>query len=377
MNVLVLNETSDLGGAETMAIELANALIAGPGNKVTFVSAAGILTGRLDKNIMFFPIPRYSSWGFSKIFFELYRIIRRGCFDIIHSQGVTVGIIAGIVARICSPKTKIVITHHSAKFMRLPSKLASFLLDRFSDKLIAISKVKYDFFIENSFSKKKVVFIPNFVDQKYLLLQANQENVTKLRDRLGIASDEKIVLGVGRLFPSKRFDVFIRVLINCAQRAPNIKIFGIILGDGPEKASLKALVDQCECSNLRIKLLGFQNNVAAYLKISDVFLFTSEREVLPMSLIEASALGVPIVCSNITGNMDIVEEGVNGFLVNPIGMSYSDSVLRLLKDSALAKKFSFHGFQKVKNIYEKEKVVRDIMDLYSSLAINDVQTTKS
>ena len=65
MKIMIVNETSDLGGAETMAVELANALALISGNQVSFVSAPGVLVDRLDKAIKFFSIPRYQP---SKIF---------------------------------------------------------------------------------------------------------------------------------------------------------------------------------------------------------------------------------------------------------------------------------------------------------------------
>lgn len=80
MNILIVNETSDLGGAETMAIELANALSVIPGNQVAFASAVGILTERLESRILFFPISRYSSANIFKLFLEFRSIFSRNAF---------------------------------------------------------------------------------------------------------------------------------------------------------------------------------------------------------------------------------------------------------------------------------------------------------
>lgn len=373
MNVIIINETSDLGGAETMAIELANALSIIPGNKVTFASAAGRLTERLGSKVKFFPISRYSPRSFIKIFFDLGFIFKSENFDVIHSQGATVGIIAGMAARIFSPKTKVIITHHSAKFTRIPSCLANFLLNSLTDKLIAISIARYNSFMKAGFSKTKVILIPNFIDRERLFSQASLENMTRLKDSLGVLNNERIIVGAGRLLPDKRFDIFIKTLIDCARQAPDIKIFGVVLGEGPEREHLQSLIDQVSIPNLRIKLLGFQSSVAAYLKIAAMFLFPSDHEVLPMCLIEATSLGVPIVCSGISGNSDIVEDGYNGFLVDPKRMDYPIFVLKLLKDNALAEKFSLNGIARARNTYDKSRVVADIFNLYDSLVKADAK----
>lgn len=367
MKIIVINEISRLGGAEVMAIELANTLNSMPGYKIVFASAPGILMERLNNKIEFIPISRYSLSNIFKLFFEFKTIFRRERFDIIHAQGATIGIIAGITARIFSSGTKIIITHHSSNFTRTPPCVANFLLKTVTDMLVAISKVKYDSFIRAGLSNKKITLIPNFVNREYLLSQANPKNIVNLKNSLGVLQTEKVILGIGRLLPSKRFDIFIQTLVDCARRAPDIKIFGIILGDGPELRHLQDLINQYNFPNLRIKLLGFQHNVAAYFKITNIFLFPSEHEVLPMCLIEATSLGVPIVCSNIPGNTDIVENGFNGLLVDPIKMDYSNSILCLLKDNVLANNLSLNGIKKAMNEYDKDKVINNIIALYNSM----------
>lgn len=375
MNILIVNETSDLGGAETMAIELANALSVIPGNQVAFASAVGILTERLESRILFFPISRYSSANIFKLFLEFRSIFREMRFDVIHSQGATIGIIAGIAARAFSPKTKVVITHHSAGFTRIPTCMANFLLKAVVDMSIAISKVRYNSFIRAGFNKKKVILISNFVDKERLSSQADTENIKVLKNSLSVIPNEKLIVGVGRLIFDKRFDVFIDVLVDCAQQAHDIKILGVILGDGPEYQHLQDMASRIELPNLKVKLVGFQENVAAYLKMADILLSTSEhREVLPMCLIEAISLGTPIVCSDIPGNNDIVENSLNGFLVNIKKKNYSAFMLRILNDDTLAKKFSLNGIEKSKRLYDKNKVVSDIFMVYKFLMVRGVHT---
>ncbi len=367
MRIIIVNETSDLGGAESMATELANAICAIPENQVAFASAPGVMQKRLEDKIQFFPISRYNHWNIFKLFLEFASIFRKNRFEIMHSQGATVAIIAGIAAKVFSPKTKIVITHHSSAFSRVPSGIAIFLFKAIGDTFISISKAKYDSFMRAGFNRKKVALIPNFVNKERLFYQASAENVKKLKDFLKVMPEEKVIVGIGRLLPGKRFNIFIKSLIDCAKQAPEIKIFGIIVGDGPERELLQRMIDRQNLPNLRFKMEGFQDNVAAYLKIAEIFLFTTEQEVLPMCLIEATSLGVPVVCSDIAGNNDIIENAVNGFLVDRNEDNYSDYILRILRDESLAKNFSANGIEKGKKSYDKNKIAADIFSVYKSL----------
>ena len=368
MRVLVINETLDLGGAETMALGLANALNDIPGNQVAFASSDGVLLNRLAKSVRYFPIARYKLLNIITLFFEFRMIVRELNPDVIHSQGATMGIVAGIAARIFSPRTKVVVTHHAIGFTRVPVGLANCLLKFSVDGFIALSRAEYNSYMRNGFGKEKVFLIPNFIDRNSLLLQAADGNVADVRLSVGVLPRERVIIGVGRLLAAKRFDVFLTTLFECARHDPQTRILGIILGDGPERQHLQEIIDQLDLPNLRLKLLGFRNDVATYLKMADIFLFPSEHEeVLPMCLIEATALGVPVVCSDIPGNNDIVEHSRNGFLVDVKKKDYSAFVLQLLQDESLRKRFGVHGIAKAEKCYDKNKVVVDILAVYESL----------
>ena len=87
-----------------------------------------------------------------------------------------------------------------------------------------------------------------------------------------------------------------------------------------------------------------------------------------MCLIEALAMGAPVVCSDIPGNRDIVEDGINGYLVDVGGKAYAEPLLRLLADRELAGRFSAQGIAKAQREYEKDKVVADILAVYRKVA---------
>jgi glycosyltransferase involved in cell wall biosynthesis len=207
--------------------------------------------------------------------------------------------------------------------------------------------------------------IPNFVDFgciKNAVAGLKREDV--LSD-MGISSDSKVISMTGRLIPTKRFDKFIRILAECAQKTDE-KVVGVIMGDGPERQELEELVVSLNQKNLKIVFLGYQKNIFKNLFASDLFLFPSKHEVLPLCLIEASALGVPIVCSNIPGNNDIVENGANGFLID-LEPDYTESVLKILNDQKLAMKLASNGIERTKRLFGREAVLKNIVDVYKEV----------
>lgn len=368
MKILVINETSDLGGAETMALELVNALSLIPGNQAGFVAARGVLTERLLKDVRYFPVSRYKPSLVLKIFSEFRGIFKEVQPDIIHLQGATIGIIASVAAKFFSPRTKVVITHHSVDFTRVPAWLANVLFKTCAHAFIAISKAKQASFFRDGYTRDRVFLIPNFVNRKHLQSTASDAAVDALRQKLAVMPEERVVVSAGRIVFEKRFDLFVTTLAECARQDRNVRIRGIVLGDGTERAKVQAMAEALNLDNLRIDFMGFQHNVAVYLRMADVFFFPTEwKEVLPMCLIEAIALGAPVVCSDIPGNHDIVHHGVNGFLVNVKDKAYAEPLLRLLKDEALRKQFSSNGIEKAAREYDKDKVVADIFNVYKKL----------
>ena len=103
-----------------------------------------------------------------------------------------------------------------------------------------------------------------------------------------------------------------------------------------------------------------------YLAISNLILFPSHQEILPMFLIESAAAGIPVVCSDIPGNRDIVRHGVNGFLVHNTGdeEQYCKYLLQLANDQALAEEMSNSARKIARDLFDTQVVIKQIIDLY-------------
>ena len=117
----------------------------------------------------------------------------------------------------------------------------------------------------------------------------------------------------------------------------------------------------------QIKLLGYRQDVRQLLKASDVFLFSSLQEGLPVSVMEAMAAGLPCIVSNIRGNIDLIDEKLGGYLFDrkDIG-NLSKLIKKISIDKTIRKKMGLYNQGKI--LAFDEKNVRKIMNKeYSSL----------
>lgn len=364
MKVLIVNESLSLGGAESMSVELANALVE-KNIKTYFTSAFGPLVNRLNKKIIFYEIPKYNLFSILGIINKLSNIILEIKPDIIHNHGATISIFVGIALKRSKLKSINILTHHSRRFTRLPHFLAVHLLNQYCDHIIAISQSKYIELQQIGIPINKISLFPNFIDCELMYKNICSYSKDTIYHQLNIPQDNYIITMVGRLIRAKRFDKFIKILAQCSIKLKK-DVTGIIIGEGPMRKNLEELARNYS-DKVKIYFIGYQEDVYKYLAISNIFLFPSEHEVLPMGLIEASASGIPIVCSNIPGNNEIVRNGYNGFLVNGSEKEYVDCINRILNNDDLALKMSRNGVKMAKSKFDRNIVVNNIILQYKKL----------
>ncbi len=366
MKVLICGEALQLGGAETVSIDLANAL-AERGVEVAYSAAPGPLDARLASGVRFEETPTLSRANAIPFARGLAAVVRRFRPSVVHAHGATLALSARAVTVLGGgSRPAIVLTHHSTGYRRAPEFLSALLLRAACDQMIAISSVKHRQFLAMGFPERRVSFIPNFVDCGAIGRAAAQADRAGLRRELGIADSDTVVAMIGRMIPGKGFDVFARALASCAARIAR-PLVGLAIGDGPERARIEALAASLPGPG-RIVFAGYRRDVNALLGVCNAVLFPSQlTEVLPMTLIEASAAGVPIVCSDIPGNREVVESGVNGELAGPSDASYADALARVLHDDTRARGMGDAGRRLAQEKFDKDVVVPRILALYAEV----------
>jgi len=167
--------------------------------------------------------------------------------------------------------------------------------------------------------------------------------------------NDSVILSVGELNKNKNHIVVINALKKLGN--PNIKY--VICGQGKLKKKLEG--------HENVVLLGYRKDVQSIMRKCDVFIMPSRREGLPMSMMEAMHNGLPIIASKIRGHVDLVQEGLNGILVDLDDKDgFKVAIQKIVEDPALCKSMGEQSQQVVRKFYIDE-VVKQMEKIYKSV----------
>lgn len=231
-----------------------------------------------------------------KALWELYIILKKiDDIDIIHLHSSKAGFLGRIVSFLLGKSSRTIYTPHAISFLRLdvsPKKRKIFIwMERFASffggKIVACSQSEKEAIEEQGI--KNVTFINNGIKKLQIEKKVN-------------TSDKTIIISVGRLSIQKNPKLFNDIALEFIDN-PNIQF--IWCGDGELKSEL---------TSPNIKYTGWieQKKLESYLANADIYLSTSLWEGLPLSVLEAMSIGLPVILSNCVGNRDLVED--NGVL---------------------------------------------------------------
>ena len=284
---------------------------------------AGIGLINLDKNRVF-----QSTWG-------LVNYLKSEQPSILISTMPHVNIVAIVAKLIARVKTKNVIRDvttiniKDSNAFSIKSKLISFSARKLypkADYIVAVSKgVAEDLsmILNIPFDNINIIYDP-IVDDSMLKLAEEQVTHPWFKEK-----DIKLILAAGRLTPKKDFPTLLKAFSAVRQR---IKTKLIILGEGPERSILEYQINKLNLVD-NVDLPGFISNPFNYMKNADLFVLSSKVEGLPNVLIQAMAVGTPVVATNChSGPAEILENGRYGPLV-PVGDSeaLAEAMLKILE----------------------------------------------
>lgn len=197
----------------------------------------------------------------------------------------------------------------------------------------------------------------------------NPVDIEAVRRKAGeyTGSDNKVpvVAGLGRLVPQKGFDILIRAHHLLLQR--NIEHRLLIIGEGPERSSLESLAAALGVADT-VDMPGFQSNPFPSLQQADIFAFPSRFEGLGLALVEAMALGKPVVsCDCPSGPAEILQQGESGILVptdDPVAMA--DALKQLLGSSELRTAMGSKAWQRAED-FRPDIATDQIEELLNSI----------
>jgi glycosyltransferase involved in cell wall biosynthesis len=183
-----------------------------------------------------------------------------------------------------------------------------------------------------------------------------------VRHELGIAASERLVLSVGSLTVQKAQDVMIDAFARAQPRVPAARL--LIAGEGPLRESLERRIAGHGLGG-RVVLLGDRSDTADLMVSADLFVLSSRREGLPMTLIEAMRAGCATVSTRIGGTAEVVADGITGRLVE-VGdaTAFAAALEELLLDDPRRLAYGAAGRARFETRFTAERMVRETETMY-------------
>lgn len=314
-----------------------------------------------------------------KALWQLYWFFRRERPYIVHSHTPKAGTVGMLAAKLARVPNRL---HTVAGLPLLETKGNKRILLGFVEKITYASATKVypnsnglkEIILEEKFCRPGKLQVigqgsSNGIDTDYFTEHSVSEvRRAKLKAELGINGDDFVFVFVGRIVADKGINELVGAFSRL-QRS-NCKLLLV----GPFEKELDPLQAETEKTienNENIITVGYQNDVRPYFAISDCLVFPSYREGFPNVVMQAGAMGVPSIVSDINGCNEIIAEGVNGIVIRPkSGKAIYEAMVRLLEDIDLYSHLKQNAREMIVNRYQQAVVWEAILNEYKSLENN-------
>lgn len=261
---------------------------------------------------------------------DLKKIINTGSYDLIWTNEPVMGVMTRLAAKKARKKgTKVLYMAHGFHFYKGAPKLnwcIYYPIEKMmASKADVIATVNTeDYRRAQKFKVKHVKYIHGIgINTERLKKTEKQKDIRK---ELGLDDDAFIVLSVGELNQNKNQEVALRAFAKMGDETAHY----VLCGKGERLEYLKALADELGVS-CRVHFLGYRKDVVDICYQSNVYVMPSKREGLPVAALEAMYCGLPLVTSNIRGLVDVMEDGVSGYMHTPDNVDGFAESLKLLR----------------------------------------------
>ncbi len=240
---------------------------------------------------------------------------------------------------------------------------------RCATEIICVSHGIKEVLIEDRITNKEPIVIWNGSVLGIDMGKFNPDNITNkqgLREEYGIGDDDFVLTFVGRIVKDKGINELVEAFEYLSLKYSDIKL--LLIGWNEDKGNpvsdkTKEIID----NNKNIIVTGPQSNIVPFLSITDLFVFPSYREGFGLSLMEAGAMNVPSIASNIPGCNEVVIDGKTGILIEPRSASaIIENVEKLYNDRELLKRIKLNCRNSIIERYEQKKLWQNYREHYLS-----------
>jgi lipopolysaccharide/colanic/teichoic acid biosynthesis glycosyltransferase/glycosyltransferase involved in cell wall biosynthesis len=300
---------------------------------------------------------------------ELWRILRREEIDVLHTHNPKPGIYGRILGRLAGVPVVVNTVHglYATEDDRLLKRVFVYALEalaaRFSDAELVQSREDYELLTRKRITRpNRTRLLGNGVDlTRFDPGRFSDRQRRAHRRSLGIPSDQVVVGMAGRLVAEKGYPE----LFEAATRLDQRYLILVAGGEDPAKPDALSQAEVRRAKEMGVRFLGMQDDIERLYSAMDIFVLPSHREGVPRAAMEAAAMGLPIVATNIRGCREVVKHGVNGFLT-PVGDSaqLAQNIQTLGEDLALRSQMGRAGRVRARERFDEREVVRIVIETY-------------
>ncbi len=298
----------------------------------------------------------------------LKQIIDREHYDIIHCHTPVGAMIARLAALSARKKgTRVIYTAHGFHFFKgaplinwLMFYPAEWLLARATDVLITINREDFAR-AKRSIRARRIEYVPGVgIDTKRF--HADPQIRRDKRRELGFREEDFLMLTVAEMTKNKNHITHLKALALLKDRAEFANMHYLIVGRGEEWENLERSAQELGIRD-HVHFLGYRTDAPDFYRCSDLFLFMPFREGLSVALMEAMGSAMPIICTKIRGNTDLVEDGISGMFSENAPEALAQAILKLYGDPRLAASYGAAAAEKVRQ-FDQENVHALVRQIY-------------
>ena len=316
------------------------------------------------------PIHRIESLGRAvrfgddlRAFVEICRAIREFKPHVVHTHTAKAGVLGRIAALFCRVPIRVHTYHgHVLAGYFSPTLLSvvcrvEAVLARSTTALISVGERVRDDLVEKGIGRtSQYSVVPPGV-----LLDVSPNRVDA-RSGLDLSPEIPVVLFLGRLTTIKRTDRLLEAMSLVLTEIPEAVL--LVAGEGDQMAAAQRQASQLGSS---VRFLGWRTDLSNLYAAADVVVLTSDNEGMPVSLIEASAAGLPSVTTDVGSTREVVIDGVTGHVVRPDSRLVADALLKILTDDDRRLAMGRAARDHAHRIFGVDRLIADHMDLYRRL----------
>lgn len=368
LKVFYVIDSFDLGGAQTQLLELVRCL-----DKHEYQVAVCPLWPLMalepafrDTGVEIIRVHKNYSYDFSEIW-RLSRSIHHFQPDIVHTWLFTGNLWGRLAAKLAKAPVIIAGEMTIVPVEQLPvyNFPINKILARWTDMITANSQAGIERLRKDGFEETKLRRIYHGVDVHRFSPDKTKQYRGVIRKKLGIPLGVVTICVMARMTQQKGHAVFLQAIKQVVETGSDVRC--LLIGDGPERDSLEALTFSLGLSD-KVLFLGYSQDTPELLSASDIFALSSYWEGLPNAVLEAMAMGLPVVATDVSGTAEVIHDRITGFLI-PAGDpdAMADRFLLLMKDLDLRTRMGRAGRNRCVREFSLEQSTLQTTALYKQL----------